>query len=50
MKEAIRKTAEYRELRKEARSLLAAYADGADFDATVARLAGVGRVMEIMLG
>ena len=50
MKNIIRKTAEFKELRDEARSALAAYADGADFDATVARLAGVGRVMEILLG
>ena len=50
MKSIIRKTAEFKELREEARSALAAYADGADFDVTVARLAGVGRVMEILLG
>ena len=50
MKSIIRKTAEFKELRDEARSALAAYADGADFDVTVARLAGVGRVMEILLG
>ena len=50
MKSIIRKTAEFKELREEARSALAAYADGADFDETVARLAGVGRVMEILLG
>lgn len=50
MKKAIRNTAEFNELRKEARSALAAYADGADFDFTIARLAGVGRMMELMLG
>ena len=50
MKSIIRKTAEFKELREEARSALAAYADGADIDATVAKLAGVGRVMEILLG
>jgi hypothetical protein len=32
------------------KSALAAYVDGADFDATVAKLAGIGRVMEILLG
>lgn len=36
--------------REKARDALAAYADGADFNATIARLAEVGRVMEIMLG
>ena len=50
MKNIIRKTAEFKELRDEARSALAAYADGADFDATVAKLAGVGRVIELILG
>ena len=50
MKDAIRKTAVFKALRNQARDALAAYADGADFDATVTRLAGIGRVMEIMLG
>ena len=50
MKDAIRKTAVFKALRNQAREALAAYADGADFDATVTRLAGIGRVMEIMLG
>lgn len=50
MKKAIRKTAEFKVLREEARAAVAAYADGADFNATIARLAEVGRVMEIMLG
>ena len=50
MKDAIRKTAAFKALRNQAREALAAYADGADFDFTIARLAGVGRVMEIMLG
>lgn len=50
MKDAIRKTAVFKALRNEARFALAAYADGADFDFTVARLAGIGYTMEIMLG
>ena len=50
MKDAIRKTAAFKALRNQAREALAAYADGAEFDATVTRLAGIGRVMEIMLG
>ena len=50
MKNIIRKTAEFKELRDEARSALAAYADGADFDFTIARLAGVGYKMELLLG
>ena len=49
MKKAIRNTAEFKELRKEARSALAAYADGADFDFTIARLAGVGRMVFLFL-
>ena len=50
MKDIIRKTAEFKALRTEAREAIVAYADGADFEATVARLAGIGRVMELMLG
>ena len=42
MKEAIRKTAVFKALRNQAREALAAYADGADFDFTIAQLAGVG--------
>ena len=49
MKDAIRKTAVFKALRNQARDALAAYADGADFDFTIARLAGVGYKMEIML-
>lgn len=49
-KKTIRKTEEFKTLRNEAREAIAAYSDGADFDATVARLAGVGRVMAILLG
>ena len=50
MKDAIRKTAEFKTLRNQAREALAAYADGADFDFTIARLAGVGYKMELLLG
>lgn len=50
MKEAIRKTAAFRALRNQAREALAAYADGADFDFTIAQLAGVGYKMELLLG
>lgn len=50
MKKAIRRSAEFKALREDARAAIAAYADGADFDVTIARLADVGRVMEIMLG
>ena len=50
MKNPIRETAEFKALRGEAQAALAAYADGADFDFTIARLAGVGRMMELMLG
>ena len=46
MKKAIRNTVEFKELRKEVRFALVAYADGADFDFTIARLAVVGRMME----
>ena len=50
MKDAIRKTAEFKTLRNQAREALEAYADGADFDFTIARLAGVGYKMELLLG
>lgn len=50
MKDAIKNSPEFKALRNEARFALAAYADGADFDFTVARLAGIGYMMEIMLG
>ena len=49
MKDAIRKTAAFKALRNQARDALAAYADGADFDVTVSRLAEVGFMMEILL-
>ena len=40
MNNAIRKTAEFKALRNKAREALVAYADGADFDFTIAGLAG----------
>ena len=40
----------FKALRNQAREALAAYADGADFDFTIARLAGVGYKMELLLG
>lgn len=49
-KDIIRKTPEFKALRAEAREAIAAYADGADFEATITRLAGIGSVMELMLG
>ena len=50
MKDAIKNSPEFKALRNKARFALAAYADGADFDFTVARLAGVGYKMELLLG
>lgn len=50
MKKAARRTPEFVSLRGEAREAIAAYADGADFEFTVKRLADVGRMMEILLG
>ena len=35
--------------REEARMAIAAYAEGTDFTTTVSRLAGVGRMMKLML-
>lgn len=49
MKNPIRETAEFKALRGEAQAALAAYADGADFDATIERLAEVGRFMGLLL-
>lgn len=50
MKKIIRKTEEFKALRAEAREAIAAFADGADFETTIARLAETGRVMAILLG
>lgn len=49
-KDAIRKTAAFKALRNQTREALAAYADRADFDFTIARLAGVGYKMGLLLG
>ena len=49
MKDIIRKTAEFKALRAEAREAIAAYADGADFAFTLCRLADIGERMNIML-
>jgi len=49
MKDIIRKTAEFKALRAEAREAIAAFADGADFEFTLCRLADIGERMNIML-
>lgn len=45
----MRSTPAFKALRAEARRLCAAYADGADFNYIVARLATVGEQMSILL-
>ena len=45
----IRKTPEFKALRAEAREVIAAYADGADFDYVISRLAPIGEKMAILL-
>ena len=50
MKDLIRKTPEFKDLRAQAREAIAAYEDGADFDFTIARLAAIGEKMNILLG
>ena len=42
MKDLIRKTQEYKDLRAKAREAIAAFEDGADFDFTIDRLAAIG--------
>ena len=49
MQKLIRKSGEFRSLRKEARAAIAAFAEGTDFTTTVSRLAGVGQMMKLML-
>ena len=49
MKDLIRKTPEFKDLRAQAREAIAAYEDGADFDFTIARLAAIGEKMNILL-
>ena len=48
-KNIIRKTPEFKALRAEAREVIAAYADGADFDYVISRLAPIGEKMAILL-
>ncbi len=45
----MRSTPVFKALRAKAREAIAAYADGADFDLTVARLAEIGESMSILL-
>ena len=45
----IRKAPEFKALRAEAREVIAAYADGADFDYVISRLAPIGEKMAILL-
>ncbi|MCR5414312.1 MAG: hypothetical protein K6F50_06255 [Kiritimatiellae bacterium] len=49
MDNIMRETPEFKTLRNEARKAIRAYADGADFDATVARLSGIGESMSTLL-
>ena len=48
-KNIIRKTPEFKALRAEAREVIAAYADGADFDYVISRLAPIGEKMAVLL-
>ena len=50
MKDLIRKTQEFKDLRAKAREAIAAFEDGADFDFTIDRLAAIGAKMNILLG
>ena len=50
MKDIIRKTQEFKDLRAKAREAVAAFEDGADFDFTIDRLAAIGEKMNILLG
>ena len=49
MKDTIRRTAEFKSLRAEAREAIAAYEDGADFLFTISRLAAIGEQMNVLL-
>lgn len=49
MKDVIRKTQEFKDLRAEAREAIAAYEDGADFLFTISRLAAIGEQMNVLL-
>ena len=48
-KEKVRKTKAFKSLRAQAREAIAAYADGADFDVTIERLAPIGAKMREMM-
>ena len=48
-KDPIRRTAEFKALRAEAREAIAAYEDGADFLFTISRLAAIGERMYELL-
>ena len=50
MKKMIRKTEAFKALCAEAREAIEAYANGADFESVVARLAPVGETMAVLLG
>ena len=49
MKDIIRKTQEFKDLRAKAREAIAAYEDGADFLFTISRLAAIGERMNVLL-
>lgn len=49
MNETIKKTPKFKALRAEARKVIAAYADGADFDYVISRLSPIGEKMTAML-
>ena len=49
MKDIIRKTPEFQALRAQAQEAIADYADGADFDWTISRLAPIGEKMTELL-
>ena len=48
IKRFLKRTSEFRALRKEARDAFADYADGADTEFTIMRLAGIGRRMNAL--
>ena len=49
MKDIIRKTPEFKALRAQAQEAIADYADGADFDWIISRLAPIGEKMTELL-
>lgn len=48
IKRFLKRTSEFRALRKEARDAFADYADGAETEFTIMRLAGIGRRMDAL--